>query len=419
MLLNTILNHVQKFKSFVFKKAQWANFEKTEIEILVEARANSRPICSQCGKTGPRHGRQPVRRFSYLPIWGIPVTMVYAPRRVDCSWCGIRVESLPWTLPENPKSPLTETYAWYLAGWSKRLSWSETAEVFKTTWDTVCQAVSMAVTWGLAHRNLSGIVSIGTDEIALRKGHSYITLVYQIDGHCKRLLWIGKERTIETLQGFFDWFGPEKSGLLRFIASDMWASYVKVIAERAPQALHILDRFHIMAHIGKAIDEIRSEEVRALRAQGKQPLLSRAKWILLKRPENLTPNQEIRLGELLSHNLKAVRAYLLKEDFQSFWEYVSPAWADKFLNRWITRVLRSRLKPMKRVALMLRSHQPLILNWFRARGQVSSGTVEGFNTKAKLTARKSYGFRTFKIQEIALYHSLGALPVPDWTNKFS
>ena len=116
--------------------------------------------------------------------------------------------------------------------------------------------------------------------------------------------------------------------------------------------------------------------------------------------------------------MKGGRAYLLKEDFQSFWNYVSPTWADKFLNRWITRVLRSRLEPMKRVARMLGNHQPLILNWFRAKGQISSGTGEGFNTKAKLTARKSYGFRTFEIQEIALYHSLGALPVPDWTNKF-
>ena len=85
----------------------------------------------------------------------IPVTLGYAPHRVDCSWCGIRVESLPWTLPENLKSPLTETYAWYLAGWAKRLSWLERAEAFKTTWDTVCQAVFMAVSWGLAHRSLS------------------------------------------------------------------------------------------------------------------------------------------------------------------------------------------------------------------------------------------------------------------------
>ena len=118
----------------------------------------------------------------------------------------------------------------------------------------------MAVRWGLAHRDLSEIQSIGPDEIALRKGYSYMTLVYQIDQHGKRLLWIGKERTIGTLQGFFDWFGPDKSARLRFVASDMWPSYVKVIAKRAPHALHILDRFHIMAHMGKAIDEIRLDD---------------------------------------------------------------------------------------------------------------------------------------------------------------
>lgn len=114
----------------------------------------------------------------------------------------------------------------------------------------------------------------------------------------------------------------------------MWTSYVKVIAQLAPHALHLLDRSHIMAHRGKAIDEIRSEEVRSLRAQGKQSLLSLVKGVLLNRPENLTPAQEIRLRELLSHDLKAGRAYILKEDLQSFWDSVSPTWTNTFINRW-------------------------------------------------------------------------------------
>ena len=325
---------------------------------------------------------------------------------------------MPWTLPHNPKSPLTETLAWFLAGWARRLSWKETAEVFHMTWDTVYQSVALAVSWGREHLDRSGILSIGIDEIALKKGHTYITLVYQIDAHCKRLLWIGQDRTMETLHGFFDWLGMEKSAKLQFVASDMWKAYLTVIAERASQALHILDRFHIVSHMGKAIDEVRAEEVRTLKRQGKKPVLTRARWILLRRRENLTDSQESRLSELLGYNLKTVRAYILKESFQTFWEYVSPAWAGRFLDSWITRTLRSRLDPMKKVARMLRAHRPLILNWFRAKGQVSSGTVEGFNTKAKLTSRKSYGFRTFKVQEVALYHTLGNLPSPDLTHEF-
>jgi len=241
--------------------------------------------------------------------------------------------------------------------------------------------------------------------------------VYQIDENCKRLLWIDQDRTMETLRGFFDWLGTEKSASLKFVASDMWKAYLTVIAEKASQAIHILDRFHIMSHMGKAIDEVRSDEVRSLKSKGKKPVLSKSKWILLRRRENLTDSQESRLSELLGCNLKTVRAYLLKESFQAFWEYVSPAWAGKFLDAWITRVLRSRLDPMKKVARMLRGHRPLILNWFRAKGQVSSGTVEGFNTKAKLTSRKAYGFRTFKAQEVALYHTLGNLPTPNFTHE--
>ena len=112
----------------------------------------------------------------------------------------------------------------------------------------------MAVEWGLAHRDLSGIEVIGIDELARRRGRRYLTLVYQIDRHCKRLLWIGRERKAGTLHGFFDGFGATRSGALRFVCSDMWKPYLKVVAERAGQAVHVLDRFHIMGHFSKAID---------------------------------------------------------------------------------------------------------------------------------------------------------------------
>ena len=113
-----------------------------------------------------------------------------------------------------------------------------------------------------------------------------------------------------------------------------------------------------------------------------------------------------------------VRAYLLTEDLQFFWHYVSPHWAGRFLDRWCTRTLRSRLEPMQKVARMLRAHRPLLLNWFRAKGAWSSGAVEGFNNKARVTTRRAYGFRTFRAVEVALYHTLGALPEPETTHRF-
>ena len=138
----------------------------------------------------------------------------------------------------------------------------------------------------------------------------------------------------------------------------------------------------------------------------------------MKRPENRTEAQNIKLKELLQYNLKIVRSFLLKEDFQFFWEYTSPHWAGRFLDNWCWRTMRSQIEPMKKVARTLRAHRELLLNWFRARKQISAGMVEGFNNKAKLTTRKAYGFRTFRAIEVALYHNLGALPEPEMPHRF-
>jgi transposase len=292
------------------------------------------------------------------------------------------------------------------------------AEVFRASWDSVFRSVEMAVEWGREHSDLSGIHAIGIDEIAWQRGHTYLTLVYQIDERCKRLLWVGEKRTVKTLLRFFRWLGKERSQGLKYICSDMWKPYLKVIAKKATEAVHVLDRFHIMAHMGKAIDEVRAQEAKALKARGYEAVLSKARFLLLKRPENLSETQEVRLAELLRYNLRCVRAYLLKEEFQLFWTYVSPYWAGKFLDRWCTKTMRSKIEPMKKVARMLRTHRQLLLNWFRARGQVSSGVVEGFNNKAKLISKRAFGFRTFRAVEIALYHGLGALPEPAFTHKF-
>jgi len=132
----------------------------------------------------------------------------------------------------------------------------------------------------------------------------------------------------------------------------------------------------------------------------------------------LTEKQEAKLKDLLKYNLKSVRAYLLKEDFDGFWKYVSPAWAEKYLKRWCTRVMRSKIEPMKKVAKTFRRHTELILNWFVAKKVFSSGIVEGLNNKVKVTTRKSYGFRTYECIEIALYHVLGNLPDPPSTHRF-
>lgn len=194
--------------------------------------------------------------------------------------------------------------------------------------------------------------------------------------------------------------------------------YLNVIREKLKNAVHILDRFHIVSMLNKALDKVRAGEHRKMKSDGHDAVLKNSRWCLLKRRENLSEKQEVKLKELLSYNLRSVRGYLLKEDFRGFWEYVSPSWAEKFFNRWSTRVMRSKIVPMKKVVKTLRKHKHLILNWFRAKKIFSSGIVEGLNNKVKLTMRKSYGFKSHKYIEIALYHALGKLPEPMLTHRF-
>jgi len=416
MQLKTILNRVQKFKSFVYGKVKWVELDG-ESALLIEilARAHSSPICSGCGRRRPGYDSLAPRQFEFIPLWGIPVFFLYALRRVNCKRCGIIVETVPWA---EGKNTLTKAYMQFLAKWAKRLSWKEVARCFRTSWEKVFRSVEWSVQWGLAHRNMSNIRSIGVDEVLWHRGHKYLTVVYQIDSDCKRLLWVGRDRTIKTLLRFFRGFGKERSGQLLFICTDMWKPYLKVIARKASQAIHVLDRFHIAMHMNKAIDEVRAQETRDLKAKGLAPILTHSRWCLLKRPENLTDKQETKLSDLLRYNLKAIRSYLLKEDFQFFWDYVSPHWAGIFLDRWCRRAIKSRIKPMQKVARMLGSHRELLLNWFRARKTISSGVIEGFNNKLKLNTRKSYGFRTFRAAEVMLYHTLGDLPEPECTHRF-
>jgi transposase len=253
--------------------------------------------------------------------------------------------------------------------------------------------VEHAVEWGLAHRDLGGVTAVGIDEVAWRRGHTDMTLVYDMGEGSRRLLAVAEHRAEASLRACLDGLGQDFCSRVRFVCSDMWRPYLKVIGERLGGATHVLDRFHIMKQFGLALDEIRAEESRRLKRDGYEPVLKRSRWCLPRRPGNLTGKQTVKLAELLRYNLRTARAYLLREDFQRLWGYSRPSWAGRFLDEWTRRVMRSRLDPMKRVARMVRAHQPLILNWFRARGEVASGAVDGLNNKVKLVTRKSYGFR--------------------------
>ena len=222
MQLKTIFNKVERYKSFVVENTKWIPSEEDtqppSIEIHMRARANGRPICSACGRSGStydHHGAP--RRFEFVPLWAISVFLVYPMRRVNCQHCQkVKVERVPWA---EGKSPLCTRFRWFLASWAKRISWMDVSVAFRVSWDKVYASVKFAVSWGLAHRDLTGVESIGVDEVQWHRGHHYQTVVYQLDEGRRRLLWIGADRTAKTLLRFFRWFGEERTQALKFVCS--------------------------------------------------------------------------------------------------------------------------------------------------------------------------------------------------------
>lgn len=388
------------------------------IEVTLQPHGGRRGRCSRCRRPAPGYDRLPERSWLFVPLWGIKVFFLYAARRVQCAEHGVIVEHLPWS---DGKRPVTLAMMGFLARWARHLSWRQTARSFQTSWEAVYRSIQWFVEWGLAHRQLEGVASIGIDEIHWGKGKradNFLTVIYQIDGHCRRLLWVGRRRTQATLRrGLRELGAPVLSGL-RFVCSDMWRAYLSVVAAQVPHALHVLDRFHIAMHLNRAVDQVRRGESARLRGGPAAAKLKRMRWQLLRRGSRVRGQAKQKLCGLLRAQLATGRAWMLKETFRDFWRYRAVNWARAFLDVWCERAMRSRLEPMKKVARMLRTHEELLLNWFRAKGEISAAAVEGLNNKIRVVTRRSYGFRTYNAMETALYHTLGRLPEPESTHRF-
>jgi transposase len=417
--VKTVLNRIQHFVGFVYQSVQLRGAGGSlRVEVRIEPHQQIRGKCATCLEPCPGYDRLEERRWLFVPLWGILVHFFYAPRRVACAEHGVGVEHIPWS---QGKRPVATAMMGFLARWARRLSWRETARTFQTSWEAVYHSVEWFVEWGLAHRQLEAVHSVGIDEIHWGQGKradQFLTVIYQIDRHCRRLLWVGRRRTQATLRRGLQELGPQVIGGLRYICSDMWQPYLKVMAQTAGQALHIIDRFHIVLHLNQAVDQVRRAERTRLRGKPLADRLKKMRWKLLRRGSRVRGQARVKLWGLLESKLATGRAWDLKECFEHFWHYQSIYWAGGFLDYWTERALRSRLEPMKKVARMLRKHEELLLNWFKAKGEVSSGAVEGLNNKIRVVTRRSYGFRTYKAMELALYHNLGRLPEPETTHRF-
>jgi len=407
--VKSIVNKTMKFKCFVVKKVSGS---EESILIEINPRKKSLPVCSVCGEKRSHYDTLSPRRWRHVNLWGIETFIVYSPRRVKCPACGIRVERIPWSMG---KSRLSLPLISVLQTLARHISWDGVARLYGVCWNTVRAAVQASVEYGLANRQIEGVVYIGVDEIARRKGHRYVTNIYDLTD--KRLLATAPGRDELSLYKCFQEIGKSLMSKPLVICCDMWKPYLKTIREDLhPDTVVVLDRFHIVRNLLAAVDEVRREEYHD-KKKSNPGLLKRTRYLWLKNPENLKLAEKQRLSELEKLNLKASRAYLLKESLRELWEYKNKNQAVRFLDKWFWWATHSRLKPMRNLAWSLKKHEEKILNWFDH--PVNNGLAEGLNGKAKAVMRRAYGYRTFDTLRLALLHNLGNLPEPNYsTHRF-
>jgi transposase len=390
-------------------KSHWVvKIEETPEAIVAEIAEvkNHLPRCSCCGRpVGRTKGRLPRRQWRDLKIRERPLILAYSPRRVVCPDCGVRVEKVPWA---ERWSRVTRGLAQAVAVLSRRTDLSTVAGHYGINWKTVAGILRRVVEWGLKRRRKKRLRVIGLDEVSRKKGHRYLTLVYDLERG--ELVWVGKDRTTGTVEGFFDELGERRSQRLEAVSMDMWRPYIEVVKARAPQATICFDRFHVVAHLNAAVDEVRRTLVRKL-ADPMRYLVKGTRFVLLKNPWNLTPAQKQSLSALVRSNHPLSRAWYLKEDFQRFWDYLAEWPAQRHLTKWLWWASHSRLEPFKVFARMLREHLDGILAWTKLR--ITNGALEGMNNKVKLVSHRSYGFRNDDRYIEAIYHNCGNLPLPE------
>ena len=417
--VKTLLNRTQPIPGFTYSDVRLVDGPGApEVWAEIVSHPQRRGLCSICGKPAPTYDHLPRREWRHVELWHMAMLFFYAPRRVDCAEHGVHVERMPWN---EGKRPWTQAMMVFLARWARRLSWKETAEAFNVSWEAVYRSVQWIVEWGLEHRVLSGISAIGVDELHWRKGKksaNFVTLIYQVDEGCRRLLWVGLRRTERSFRQGLKTLGPAVVDGIRVVVGDMWRPYLNVVRKHLPHAVQILDRFHLTALLNKAVDQVRRGEGYRLRGKARGRRLKKTRWLLLKPRTRVRGKARERLDAVIHSKLQTARAWCLKEAFAHFWTFNHPRWAKAFLDAWITRTLRSRMDPMCKFARTLRAHESLILNWFEWKKAFSSAAVEGLNNKARVVTRRSYGFRMFLVLKVSLFHTLGKLPEPEVTHRF-
>ena len=359
-------------------------------------------VCAACGDCCSQADRAPERTWRHLDTMQFKTEIKAAVPRSSCKECGIKTIAVPWAGKHSRFTLMFEALAIGVLQASANVS--KAAGLLGLSWDAMHAIIERSVDRGLARRSVDDIKHVGMDEKSFGKGHDYVSVLTDIDN--RRVLEVVPERTIEAADKLWETLTETQKAEVESVSMDMWQAFMTSANKNVPAAEIVHDKFHIAKYLVEAVDKVRRAENKTLKSEGNQTLTgSRQLW--LYNVENLDDDRYDRLMEIQRADLKTGRAWAIKENFRYFWDYVYAGNAEKFFKRWYGWAIRSRLDPIKKVAVMLKKHLSGLLSYFRHR--VTNAISEGFNSRIQSIKSSARGFRNFANYRLRILFFCGKL----------
>lgn len=358
--------------------------------------------CPHCSEPSPGYDSR-TRRWRHLDTCQYKTILVANVPRANCATHGVTQVAVPWA---EAGSRLTALFEALVIDWLKETSTQAVARRLRMSWDEVDGVMQKAVERGLARREQHLPKRIGIDETSFQKRHEYVTVI--VDQDAGTVVHVSDDRKKETLDAYFQGHSEPELSAVRTVSMDMWRPYIASVEEHVPEADSKIcfDKFHVAKHLGDAVDKVRRQEHRALRAEGDDRLI-RTKYLWLRNPENMSFERWTGFKALRESTLKTARAWAIKELAMSLWSYRRRGWALRAWKQWLSWAQRSRLEPVRKVAAMVKSHLTGIVNAI-IHG-ITNARSEGINAKIQWIKFTGHGYRNRERFRTAIYFHLGGL----------
>ena len=386
------------------------SLEEQKVEIILDDDSEHLHCCPECGESRPLKDHATERTWRHLDTMQFETILKARLPRTNCPDCGVKTVSAPWAEPHGRFTLMFQAFA--IRVLQAASSIERGRRLLRLSWESAHEIMRRAVERGLESRGDEPVRHVGIDEKSFGRGQDYISVMVDIDQ--SRVLEVAKDRSEETCDVLWDSLSASQKESVESVSTDFWQAYLNSVRKQVPHAEVVHDRFHISQYLVEAVDLVRRRENRDLSKQGDAALKgTRQLWLF---NSDKLSDEECELVQQAERSaVRTARAWAIKEHFRWFWEYNKAGWAKRFFSRWYSWAIRSRLKEIKKVAVMLKKHLDGLLSYFRHR--VTNATNEGFNSRIQSIKSAARGFRSFDNYRLRILFHCGKLKLqPNFTH---